>query len=97
MKKNFLKSLAGVLSLAMVVSSVAPATADAATLKTLALDKNSLVVYLQHEVYANHYNIEVAKLADNAVAWTSSNKAVATVSKYGNVVGKKSRYSLCNS
>lgn len=89
MKKNFLRNLAGVLSLALVVTSAAPATAGAATLKTFAVNKSSVVVYLQHAVYKNSFNLDALKLADNALTWTSSNKAVATVSTYGNVVGKK--------
>lgn len=93
MKKNFFKQLACVLSLAMVVTTAAPAgnTAAAASTK-LTLNKTSKVLYLDKNASAkavgNTFNFDVKGVTDSKCTWTSSNKSIATVDKNGKVTPK---------
>lgn len=85
MKKSFFKKLSFVLALAMIVSTIAPAAgAFAATSPKINSAKKYLLLGQTSE-----YDFHVDnKIAGSTYKWSTSNKAVATVTQKGLTVAK---------
>ncbi|ABX43859.1 Ig-like domain-containing protein [Lachnoclostridium phytofermentans] len=86
--KNFFKKLAFVLALAMVLVSVAPATANAAT-KAPSLKKTSKILYIGGDLTGtipSKFRFYFNNAAGYTATWKSENTKVATVNKNKEVV-----------
>ncbi|HCL04401.1 MAG TPA: hypothetical protein DHW61_18665 [Lachnoclostridium phytofermentans] len=79
--KNFFKKIAFVLALAMVLVSVAPATANAAT-KAPSLKKTSKILYIGGDLtgtISDSYRFTFNNAAGYTATWKSKNTKVATI------------------
>ncbi len=85
MKKNFVKkSLASTLALAMVATAMPAAFTTASAAKAPALNRTSKTLYINENAVGNSYDFNISnKVSGSKYSWTTSNKAIATVSSKG--------------
>ena len=81
MKKNFVKkSLASTLALAMVATAMPGAFTTASAAKAPALNKTSKTLYINENEIGSSFDFNIKnKVSGSKYAWTTSNKAIATV------------------
>lgn len=88
MKKNFLKKLAFTMAFATAFTALSPAAGVFAAAKPSLTVGKTLTLLLGTDRAENDINVK-NKVKGSKYAWTTSNKAVATVDKNGVVVAKK--------
>lgn len=87
MKKNFLKKLAFTMAFATAFTALSPAAGVFAAAKPSLTVGKTLTLLLGTDRAENDINVK-NKVKGSKYAWSTSNKAVATVDKNGVVVGK---------
>ena len=88
MKKNFLKKLAFTMAFATAFTALSPAAGVFAAAKPSLTVGKTLTLLLGTDRAENDINVK-NKVKGSKYAWSTSNKAVATVDKNGVVVAKK--------
>ncbi|WP_310603762.1 hypothetical protein [Anaerosporobacter sp.] len=85
MKKNFVKTtLASTLALAMVATAMPAAFTTASAAAAPALNKTAKTIYINENALGSSYDFNIKnKVSGSKYAWTTSNKAIATVNAQG--------------
>ncbi|WP_167958628.1 hypothetical protein [Anaerosporobacter faecicola] len=85
MKKNFVKkSLASTLALAMVATAMPAAFTTASAAAAPKLNKTSKTLYINENAIGSSFDFNISnKVSGSKYAWTTSNKAIATVNSKG--------------
>lgn len=88
MKKNFLKKLAFTMAFATAFTALSPAAGVFAAAKPSLTVGKTLTLLLGTEREEHDINVK-NKVAGSKYAWSTSNKAIATVDSKGVVEGQK--------